>query len=225
MSDITSKICFGCGEDKPFSEYRPFPAGAFGLRPKCRGCEKKQRDAKKEQALERQAKGGMKFCPTCATDKPLSEFMVAAENSDGLHKQCLECYGSNRREKYFQNPEPHKLSCKKWIEKNPEKQKAIQANHVKKFKAQFPHKAYAQEQARYALRSGRLDRKPCEICGNENTSFHHPSYHPDHVLWVQNLCDEHHHWANLMPEDKPKVYTKELDEKRLADLALRKGRS
>ena len=42
-----------------------------------------------------------------------------------------------------------------------------------------------------ALRDGRLERQPCEVCGStENVDAHHPRY--DRPLDVQWLCRTHH---------------------------------
>lgn len=42
-----------------------------------------------------------------------------------------------------------------------------------------------------ALKSGKLVRQPCEVCGEEGQS-HHDSYYPDRWLDVRWLCGEHH---------------------------------
>lgn len=42
----------------------------------------------------------------------------------------------------------------------------------------------------YAIRSGRLIRKPCEICGSEPSEAHHDDY--DKPLEVRWLCRSHH---------------------------------
>jgi hypothetical protein len=42
----------------------------------------------------------------------------------------------------------------------------------------------------WAIRSGRLDRGPCQVCGTERTEAHHDDYaRPLDVTW---LCRPHH---------------------------------
>lgn len=51
-------------------------------------------------------------------------------------------------------------------------------------------KKRAQAAARYAIKSGRLQRLPCEVCGVTPTEAHHDDYsQPLNVRW---LCPTHH---------------------------------
>jgi len=57
-------------------------------------------------------------------------------------------------------------------------------------KQRYPQRVRAREIAYQAIRSGKLRRLPCEICGAEKTVAHHDDYsHPLSVRW---LCSEHH---------------------------------
>jgi len=57
-------------------------------------------------------------------------------------------------------------------------------------KKRYPHKQYAREQALYAIRTGRLQRQPCEACGSIKAQAHHPDYNkPLEVRW---FCATHH---------------------------------
>lgn len=45
------------------------------------------------------------------------------------------------------------------------------------------------------MKSGSITRKPCEICGAEESEAHHEDYsRPLHVIW---LCDTHHKEAHI----------------------------
>ena len=51
-------------------------------------------------------------------------------------------------------------------------------------------RALARERYRYALRSGKIVRQPCEVCGCEEVEGHHEDYSkPLEVRW---LCKAHH---------------------------------
>lgn len=52
------------------------------------------------------------------------------------------------------------------------------------------HKHVARWKVNHAVASGRLVRKPCEVCGSPRSQAHHPDYSkPLDVIW---LCAPHH---------------------------------
>lgn len=59
--------------------------------------------------------------------------------------------------------------------------------------ASNPHEKLRQAtraRTRYAVKHGKLEKKPCEVCGNAKSQAHHEDY-SDHmtVIW---FCDTHH---------------------------------
>lgn len=53
-----------------------------------------------------------------------------------------------------------------------------------------PKKYAAHLRVANAIRKGVLEKKPCEVCGDQNVDAHHPDYrHPLKVRW---LCRKHH---------------------------------
>ena len=52
----------------------------------------------------------------------------------------------------------------------------------------------AQKQVLRAVRSGRLVRLPCEVCGDPKTDAHHDDY--DKPIDVRWLCRPHHKWQH-----------------------------
>ena len=51
-------------------------------------------------------------------------------------------------------------------------------------------KHYCRDYARVYRRRGKLERQPCQVCGNQNSQMHHDNYQePLQVKW---LCREHH---------------------------------
>ena len=71
-----------------------------------------------------------------------------------------------------------------WIERNPEKHKA--------------HYTVAN-----AIKSGKLVKQPCEICGNTKVQAHHDDYSkPLEIRW---LCTKHHskhHYPNAISKTR-----------------------
>lgn len=73
--------------------------------------------------------------------------------------------------KYREEGKKYKKSdSKKWLLENPEKKKA----HM---------------EVKNALRSGRMHRHPCCICGNKAHAHHEDYSKPLEVIW---LCPKHH---------------------------------
>lgn len=206
------KTCCGCKELRPFDEFRPFRHGAFGLRAKCKECEKTLRHENIEAARRNpKTHEGEKVCRVCKELKSRTQFRINCQNKDRLDTACIECSDGNRRSAYQKNPLPHMLSVKKWRENNPEHNREISYRGSAKFKKDNPLICAAWAHAGYAMKTGRLVKTPCEICGNPEVEAHHMSHKQEHWLHVQFLCEKHHGRANKIKGDW-KYYTKELDE-------------
>jgi hypothetical protein len=52
----------------------------------------------------------------------------------------------------------------------------------------------ARKKLRYAVKIGKIKRKPCEVCGDPNSQAHHDDY--DKPLEVRWLCQSHHNEAH-----------------------------
>lgn len=63
-----------------------------------------------------------------------------------------------------------------------------------RWRDKFPEKLSAQQKLRYAVKTGRLERKPCEECGNSKSEGHHPDYSkPLEVKWLCRKCHAKEH--------------------------------
>lgn len=79
-------------------------------------------------------------------------------------------------------------------DKNPGWKGGISKNHYHYKKLQikrYPERVKARQTVRSAVRSGKLIKQPCEVCGTtENIQSHHEDYSkPLEVKW---LCRKHH---------------------------------
>jgi hypothetical protein len=64
-----------------------------------------------------------------------------------------------------------------------------------KWREKNPLKRWAHVATASALRRGLIARKPCEVCGCEQTDAHHDNYlEPLRVRW---LCRRHHKAAHV----------------------------
>lgn len=133
-----------------------------------------------------------KTCFKCGEEKPLSDFYSHPKMGDkhlGKCKACakidvvtnralnLEYYQRYDRERKNQ---PHRLAQRRY--------------NSKQYYKRHPTKARANHTLRRAVKSGRVIKRPCEICGSPNADAHHDNYSkPLDVKW---LCPLHHHAAH-----------------------------
>ena len=99
------------------------------------------------------------------------------------------------------NKERHLLNCRKNYRKHKDKKaetvKIWQGNNREKinklnrlYSSKNLHKARAKDRVRYAIRTGKIKRIPCEFCGKLNTMAHHEDYSKPLDVWF--LCPLHH---------------------------------
>lgn len=61
--------------------------------------------------------------------------------------------------------------------------------YAKAYAAAHPKRVAARSRVRWAIAGGRLERKPCERCGEPNTIGHHEDYdQPLTVTWLCRSC-------------------------------------
>lgn len=92
------------------------------------------------------------------------------------------------RAKYYQNNRAEIDAKKKeWRKKNIEKMRQWDREYEKKFRIRT---GGATDIVCRALKSKKIERKPCEICGEGPAEAHHCDYNrPLDVMW---LCKRHH---------------------------------
>lgn len=78
---------------------------------------------------------------------------------------------------------------KQRAEKNPEFLEK-RRRHSGQWKKKNREKHRAHWLVEYAVKSGKLERQPCEVCGDANVQAHHDDY--DKPLEVRWLCPLHH---------------------------------
>lgn len=100
---VGHKWCRRCDQTKPTEEFASNTRARDGLQTYCRSCGASIYRTKREQAghLVRPADvpEAHKFCRTCGTVKPLSEWSLNKSASDGYQTRCKECArAAGRRE-------------------------------------------------------------------------------------------------------------------------------
>jgi len=94
MDEVTTKVCTGCGEDKPLEAFAIDRSRKDGRTFRCKLCFKLYRDSNKKQIAKSKKK--------CYENKK-SE------------------YNARVLRNYHKNPLPRKLSTRKWSQSNPDK--------------------------------------------------------------------------------------------------------
>ncbi len=128
----------------------------------------------------------MKVCKVCGKTKKITAFYKRSKNkADGRRNQCKECM------KLYMAERPRERLAEIDRKRNAKpKRRADCVRYVREGRKREPQKHRARATLQYAVRTGRLYRLPCEVCGEKNTQGHHSNYEkPLDVRW---LCREHH---------------------------------
>lgn len=150
----------------------------------------------------------MKTCFKCSKTLPLVEFYPHKYMADGHLNKCKECTKQYEKDRRASKPArlmeyeksrsnlPHRVEARNRYAKTPEgrlaRDRAVKAQNRRR-----PIQRAARIQVGNALRSGKLVKQPCEVCGEIKVHGHHDDYSkPLDVRW---LCTTHHaawHRAN-----------------------------
>jgi len=143
----------------------------------------------------------MRTCSKCEIEKPEDCFSFLKKQGcyNSWCKDCIKAYCKkwvkNNSEKstishanwYKNNQAKAKNQAKRWSKNNPEKKK----RHILKYQAKHPERIKAHQAVSYAIKTGKLTKKPCLMCGSTiKINAHHMDYSkPLNVIW---LCKDHH---------------------------------
>lgn len=140
-----------------------------------------------------------KVCIACGGEFGLGEFYVHPAMADGHLGKCKSCckeQATARRQNKLEEVRaydrrrgklPHRLKQnREYLAANPEKKR----RYIKTYQQKYPEKAKAVRTLNNAVRDGRIQKQPCEVCGSKESQAHHDDYlKPLEVKW---LCDSHH---------------------------------
>tara|TARA_R110000772_G_scaffold223246_1_gene333738 strand:+ start:61 stop:489 length:429 start_codon:yes stop_codon:yes gene_type:complete len=125
-----------------------------------------------------------KECFKCGENKPLSAFYKHKQMKDGHVNKCKTCNLVDVSEHRLANLE-------KIREYDRERGARTRSGYCKEYRAKFPNKYKAHRMVSGAIKSGKLHKEPCVVCGTiENIVGHHNDYlKPLNVVW---MCQAHH---------------------------------
>lgn len=169
-----------------------------------------------------------KVCFKCGKLKPLDGFYKHSKMADGHLNKCKECNKKDVSKNYRKNIDHYKeyerkrhqgperkaynhQKSKEWHRKNKERSSEMK----KEWENRNPEKRKASHLVGNALRSGRLQKQPCAICGKtDNVQGHHFDYDkPLEVIW---LCIEHHNMVHMILSERTLVAKRNYTDMRLS---------
>jgi hypothetical protein len=133
----------------------------------------------------------VKQCFKCLCVKPLADFYAHKKAADGRMNKCKECTRRDVGEHRAANLE--KIRAYDRARSNLPHRKDLRKRVTSEWMSTHPERRAAQVKLGNAVRDGRIQRWPCEICGDK-ADAHHPHYGaPLLVTW---LCRQHHKQAH-----------------------------
>ena len=82
----------------------------------------------------------------------------------------------------------------------------------KRSKLKYPYKEKIRKIFQWNVRSGKIKKMPCEVCGNPNAQGHHEDYtKPLEVIWLCPLCHKEKH--KMKPTSSEKKIEAEIIKK------------
>ena len=152
----------------------------------------------------------IKKCYKCGKNKPLTEYYKCKKRKDGHRAGCKEC--SNKTLAALKK-KPRKKRQKLDPEARLAQKRLAQKRRDEKRKLLYPERIKAKNAIAVALTWGRIERKPCQICGGTGkVQGHHEDYNrPIEVTWLCPSC--HSLWHQILREWK-RQETAQLDKRR-----------
>jgi hypothetical protein len=128
-----------------------------------------------------------KVCFRCGKWKVLGQFYRHMRMADGHLNKCIDCTKVDVAKHRVNNPDKlHQYDRERYS--NPER-KARCARSSSASRRRYPERTNARTKVARAVKSGRLVRQPCEVCGAKANAHHEDYSKPLEVRW---LCSKHH---------------------------------
>ena len=141
-----------------------------------------------------------KTCFKCGKRRSLSMFYKHSKMAGGHLNKCKDCTKSDVKRNYRKNIEhykeyernramlPHRVEARSAYQQT-ENGKAAMLRATQKYRRDYPEKYRAHTAVSNAVRSGKMKRQPCEVCGDKAHAHHDDYSKPLDVRW---LCAIHH---------------------------------
>lgn len=130
-----------------------------------------------------------KQCFKCKRFLPITEFYKHPAMADGRLGKCRKCARKDVGNNYRKRKPKYQAYERQRLQRSERKEQALLYQRRRRLLS--PEKSAARHAVSNAIRDGRLQRKPCEVCGTTiRVQAHHHDY--SKPLDVQWLCFKHH---------------------------------
>lgn len=127
-----------------------------------------------------------KRCFKCEKTLPLSEFYTHWNMTDGRLGKCKECTKDDVRSRYIELG--GRAEYEKARQRTPQR-RTKKLEYQRRARARHPERNRARAKVGYAVRTGKIAKKPCEGCGSPVVQAHHEDYSkPLDVKWLCFKC-------------------------------------
>ena len=147
-----------------------------------------------------------KQCSMCGEEKPLDAYYRNIDSRDGRTSKCKACSSIVHAQYKAENREKYLARKRKYNKEHKEERLQYKRDHysgitasmrekLNAWKRNNREKVLAHKKVYNAIKSGKIVRMPCEICGiTTAVQDHHEDYtKPLDVIW---LCQKHHKWIH-----------------------------
>lgn len=135
-----------------------------------------------------------KACKECGKVKPLDDFPIHPERTDGHTSKCKACMKVWQKEYDKKRANlPHRVAAREAYAQT-KKGKAAHLRANDSYRKRNPGKTKARRKVQYELSKGRLKKQPCEQCGSLKAEAHHDDYSkPLDIRWLCSKCHSELH--------------------------------
>ena len=134
----------------------------------------------------------LKVCAACKSTKPTTDFYRDKYTSDRLGCYCKPCAKSKGRTGYYRHRE--KILAQKAERRKEPEWHSLQKPSLEAYRLRNMDKVNARQKTRRALAKGKIQKLPCETCGNARSYPHHHDYSkPLEVHWLCYSCHGKEH--------------------------------
>lgn len=155
----------------------------------------------------------MKICSKCKINKPFLEYGKDKRTLSGKKSACRECDRISSNKYYSVNKQKCIEKTNKWRIKNPDKyrkgakRRDLIYKKAYRAKPENQSKIKARRLLNNAIRSGKVKRLPCEVCGSLKSEGHHVDYIKP--FDIKFLCSKHHAEIHILKESERSPTIKE----------------
>lgn len=130
-----------------------------------------------------------KVCFKCGKRRSINCFYKHGMMADGHLNKCKDCAKQDVQDNYRKNRDKYREYDRQRF-RDPERKKKV-LEYARRLRKRYPEKYAARSKVARAIKTGALNRQPCEVCGTtERVHAHHDDYSkPLEVRW---LCVTHH---------------------------------